>query len=306
MSLYPYSPTVDEFFAKHVTKQYIAKACPTGESPLQCIEGNTFAAPYHSRTHKRQSQLRLRQLPTAVKLHNMYETRKHALLACHGRSHEEQRVLSNPMLAAAMTLAQAESQRACSRYIESSSIAEHAMVRAVQNRYSKAVNASGVFSTACTDAQARYEAYLAQTRGKAVEFRAKQYSPAMKAGARFAARRRAIARQHVCSYEDGLYSKFPKVASAMRPAFGYYSKFVNPQFCVSSSRTVQTVPWSVTNHGALDNDFGGVVFCLVVPFVTSPSDRKIPNTPYVPMDVGRMVALTRIALMTAGKVAIAP
>lgn len=35
-----------------------------------------------------------------------------------------------------------------------------------------------------TDGQARCEAHLAETRGKAVQFRARQYSPAMKAGTR--------------------------------------------------------------------------------------------------------------------------
>lgn len=35
------------------------------------IEGNTFDAPYESRTLKRQSQLRYRQMPTSVKVHNM-------------------------------------------------------------------------------------------------------------------------------------------------------------------------------------------------------------------------------------------
>lgn len=222
---YPYSPVVDEFFAKDVTKQYIAKACPSGVPPIQCIEGSTADAPYELRTLKRQSQLRYRQLPTSVKVHNMYESRRNAIIACHGCSHEEDRVIRNPILANAMALGQAESERACNRYIESSGPAEDHMCRAVENIYMKAVNGSGVFSTACTDGQAKYEAYLSQVRGKATEFRAKQYSKSQKAAAAFAARRMAVARKHVCVYEDALYTKFPRLAGSMRPEFGYYSKF---------------------------------------------------------------------------------
>lgn len=219
---YPYSPKVDEFFARDVTRQYIAKACPTGVPPIQCIEGSTFDAPYEARTLKRQAQLRFRQLPTAVKVHNMYETRREALIACHGCSHEESRVLGNPMLAAAMVLGKAESDRACSRYMRPSGKAEEVMVKSVENYYMKAVNPGGVFSTACTDGQAKYEAYLSQVRGKAAQFRSGQYSKAAKAGAAYAARKRATARNHICLYEDGLYNRYPMMAGSIRPSFGYY------------------------------------------------------------------------------------
>lgn len=227
MSMHPYSTVVDEFFARDVTRQYVAKACPTGVPPIQCIEGSTSSAPYDLRTLKRQSQLRYRQLPTAVKIHNMYETRKEALIACHGCSHEEDRVLNNPIMASAMLLGKAESERSCNRYIESSGLAEDAMCRSVENIYMKAVNPGGVFSPACTDGQAKYEAYLMAVRGKATAFRAAQYSPAAKAGAAFAARKRATARNHICVYEDKLYNKFPRMAGSMRPSFGYYGKLLD-------------------------------------------------------------------------------
>ncbi len=235
-----YSPFVDEFFAKDVTRQYIAKACPTGVPPVQCIEGTTFDEPWASKTLKRQSQLRYRQLPVSVRIHNMYETRKAALIACHGCSHEEDRVLKNPMMASAMLLGKAEADRACNRYIESSGPAEDMMCRSVENVYMKAVNGSGVFTTACTDGQAKYEAYLMKVRCGSTTFRAKQYSPAAKAGAAFAARKMAIARNHICVYEDGLYSKYPRMAGSIRPAFGYYQPFV--------TSPVQTA----TNNGMLD------------------------------------------------------
>lgn len=178
------------------------------------------------RTTKRQMQLRYRQLPAAVKVRQMYETRKAALAACHGCSHEENRVLGNPALAASMALGKAEADRSCNRYIESSGPVEDMMCRSVENVYMKAVNGGGVFSVACTDGQAKYEAYEAQVRGGSVAFRAKQYSPAAAEGAKFAARKRAIAANHICVYEDGLYSKYPRMAGSMRPANGYFQPFV--------------------------------------------------------------------------------
>lgn len=222
-----YSRSVDEYYAQSVRKQYIAKACPSGVPSLQCIEGNTYDAPYESRTLKRQSELRYRQLPVAVQLRNMYETRKSAIIAAHNCSHEESQITSNPKLAASMLLGGAEADRACNRYIESSGPVEDMMCRSVENQYMQAVNGSGVFSTACTDGQAKYEAYLAQCRGKAAEFRAKQYSPAQKAGASFAARSRAVNQNHICLYENTkLFPNYPRLAGSMRPAFGYYQPFV--------------------------------------------------------------------------------
>lgn len=221
-----YNATFDEFCAQDVKKQYIAKACPSGVPSLQCIEGNTFDAPYEARTLKRQTQLRYRQLPVSVQVHNMYEARKNAIIACHGCSHEESRVIGMPLLANSMTLGQAEASRACNRYIVSSGPAEDMMCRSVENIAMKAINGSGVFSVACTDGQAKYEAYLNQTRGKAAEFRALQYSPAMAEGAKFAARQRAISRNHICVYEDGLYSNYPRMAGTMSTEFGYYTPFV--------------------------------------------------------------------------------
>jgi len=220
------SPLVDEFMAKDVTKQYIAKACPSGVPSLQCIEGTTFDEPWDSRTLKRQSELRYRQLPVSLRIHNMYETRKNALIAAHGCTHEENRVLNNPILASAMVIGQAEATRACNRYIVSSGPAEDMMCRSVENIYMKAVNGSGVFTSACTDGQAKYEAYLNKVRCGSTAFRAKQYSASQKESAKYAAKRMAIARNHICVYEDGLYSKYPRLAGSMRPAFGYYQPFV--------------------------------------------------------------------------------
>lgn len=247
------SPVVDEFFAKDVRRQYIAKSQGgLGVPSLQCVEATTFDEAWDSRTLKRQSELRYRRLPVAVKIHNMYETRKNALIAAHGCTHEENRVLNNPRMAAAMLLGQAEANRACNRYIESADPAEDMMCRSVENIYMKAVNGSGVFSTACTDGQAKYEAYLNQVRCGSTAFRAKQYSVGQREGAKFAARKMAIARNHICLYEDSLYSKFPRMAGSIRPAFGYYQPFVtSPGQGFSSSTGMDTGTMAVAAVGAL-------------------------------------------------------
>lgn len=210
-----------------VQRQYIEKACPTGEPPLQCIEGVTSDQPYAARTLKRQSELRYFQQPQAVKSHNFFELRRAAIVAAHGCNHEEGRVVAYPKMAAAMLIGQAEADRACSRYFSPGTPAEKHMLRSVESQYMKAVNGSGVFGTACTDGQARYEAYLMQQRGLSAQFRAKQYPTAAKEAMKFAARKQAFAKKtHGCSYEENLFSKFPIVASAMRPTIGYYPPIV--------------------------------------------------------------------------------
>nr|ATG31132.1 LR gamma6 [Griffithsia pacifica]5Y6P_gy Chain gy, LR_gamma6 [Griffithsia pacifica]5Y6P_gz Chain gz, LR_gamma6 [Griffithsia pacifica] len=225
-----FTPPVDEFMASSVQSQYIQKACPSGVPPIQCIEGVTSDQPYAARTLKRQTELRYHQLPVAVKLRKAYETRRAAVVATHGCSHEEGRVLSYPRMASAMLIGQAEASKACSRYFVPNGPAEKHMLQAVENRYMAAVNGSGVFSGACTDGQTRYEAYLMQLRGKSAEFRAKQYSTFEKESMKYAARKQALIQKgHDCNAEEVIFSNYPIVASAMRPTFGYYTPIVkNP------------------------------------------------------------------------------
>lgn len=213
------SPIVDEFMASSVHRQYIQKACPSGVPPIQCVEGTTADEPYALRTLKRQSQLRYRQLPTSVRIHNYYEMRKAAVTAAHGCSHEEDRALEYPTMAAAYVMGQAEASKACIRYFKPAPGAETHMTRSVEQSYKAAINRSGVFSTSCTDGQARYEAYLMAVRGGSTRFRAHQYSTPEKEGMKFAARKQALAHHaHNCSFEEKIFCDFPIVASAMRPS----------------------------------------------------------------------------------------
>jgi len=103
----------------------------------------------------------------------MYETRRNALIAARVCTREENRVLNNPVMASAMLLGQNEANRSYNRYIEGSDPAEDMMCRSVENIYLKAVNGSGMFSTACTDGQAKYESYLNKVRCGSTAFRAK-------------------------------------------------------------------------------------------------------------------------------------
>lgn len=224
-------------------RQYVQKACPSGVPPIQCIEGATADQPYAARTLKRQSQLRYRQLPTSVRVHNYYEMRKAAIVAAHGCSHEEGRVIQYPAMASAYVLGQAEASKACVRYFDPAGPAEVAMKRSVENLYKKAVNPSGVFSTACTDGQAKYEAYLMQLRGKSAEFRAKQYSVGEREAMKYAARKQALsAKGHDCSAEEVIFSKFPIVASAMRPSMFFSFSFCHSFLLVSFSLFVGCCP----------------------------------------------------------------
>lgn len=133
---------------------------------------------------------------------------------CFSSLSEESRVIGNPMLEASMALGKAESERACNRYIPSSGPVEDMLCRAVENQYMQATNPGGTFSVACTDGQVKYEAYLSAVRGGSTAFRAKQYPTAATEGAKFAARKKAISANHICNYEDGLYSNYPRLAGS--------------------------------------------------------------------------------------------
>lgn len=139
------------------------------------------------------------------------------------------------MLAAAISLGNVEANRACKRYIQSSGKAEDMLCRSADNMYSRAMNGSGVFSTACTDGQAKGEAYLAKVRAGSTVFRVNQYSPIAKASAEYGARKFAKSRKPVCLYKGGLYTKYSRLAGSLRPDFGYYSMFVayQPFLCAA-------------------------------------------------------------------------
>lgn len=119
-----------------------------------------------------------------------------------GCNDEEVKVAHNPQLAGNMVFGSAEADMACNRYIVSSGLVEDYLCKSVENVYMKAVNGSGVFSNACTDGQAKNEAYLYQVREGSTAFRRKQYSPYVKEHAKYQARKRATDREHVCVYED--------------------------------------------------------------------------------------------------------
>jgi len=222
------NPVVDDFMARSVRRQYIQQASPTGVPSVQCIEGSTYAAPYESRTLARHAAFRARQLPVAMQIHNLHETRRAAFAAAHGCSHEEGRVSQFPKMAAAYLIGQAEAARACNRYIENSSPAEKYMCEAVERVYTAKMAGSGEFTVACTDGQAKGEADLAAERGKAAQFRAKQYSAAQKAGAAYAAKKWAREQGRGCDYEEVRFDEYPRLAGSMRPEFGMYPGYVAP------------------------------------------------------------------------------
>jgi hypothetical protein len=49
---------------------------------------------------------------------------------------------------------------------------------------------------------------------------------AAQAGAKFAARKRAITQNHICMYEETLFHAYPRMSGSMRPSFGYYQPIV--------------------------------------------------------------------------------
>lgn len=255
MSLYPYSPQVDEYFAKSVMKKCIQKACPTGVAPIQCIEGTTFYEPYEARTLKRQSQLRYRQMSKGSKLKAMYINRQRAIIIANGCSHEESQIVNNPMMARALIMGKYESERACSRYITPKNKVDACLARSSFNYFGRMISGRGTFSTATTNGQAKYEAYLSSVRAGSVEFRKKQYSTAQKLAANYASIKAVMSRKTICLFKTSVYTPYPAYSASMiTPYTGFY-----------------------------------------IPFVPSPTGGKISTMPGVGMDPARLAALNAIA-----------
>lgn len=215
-----YSNVVDKFFANDIRRQYMAKgALP--DPPLTAVQGSNSDAPHALRAAARENELRYRQLPVAVRLHNMYESRRQALSACTGFSSEEERVLANPMLASAMAVGKAEADRSCIDYIESSGAVEDYLCNAVEKGYVATPKPPGL------DDPAAYDGYQRDMRLRTEELRTKQHTTAEKLGAAFAARKVAFSPNQICAYDDDLYSLYPRLAGSMRPGYGYYTPQVS-------------------------------------------------------------------------------
>lgn len=229
---------VDDYMAASVIRQYKAAAVPGGVYTPQCTEGSVPGDADAKRTYATTQAFRARQATPRAAAANRFETRCRALIAAHGCSHEEARVVAFPSMAANMVIGQAEALRACSRYQTPASAAEKYMAAAVERTYAAVQCPTGEF-TVCTDGAAKGEADAARVAGGSAAYRARTLSTGAKAQGRFNAAAYATAQYgHGCGYEEALFAAYPAVAGAMRPATGAYAAAAAPVGSAGGTRVV--------------------------------------------------------------------
>lgn len=220
---------VDEYMAASVARQYKAAAVPGGVYTPQCTEGAVPGDAFAARTAATTRAFRARQATPRAAAAARFDTRRRGVVAAHGCSHEEGRVVAFPAMAAGMVIGQAEALRACSRYQTPASAAEGYMASAVGRTYAAAQNPTGVFSTACSDGAAKGEAEAARVAAGSTTYRARTLPAGVKAQGRYNAAAYATAQYgHGCGYEEALFVAYPAVAGAMRPSTGAYAAAAAP------------------------------------------------------------------------------
>eukprot|EP00182_Erythrolobus_australicus_P003604 CAMPEP_0185841454 /NCGR_PEP_ID=MMETSP1353-20130828/17903_1 /TAXON_ID=1077150 /ORGANISM="Erythrolobus australicus, Strain CCMP3124" /LENGTH=296 /DNA_ID=CAMNT_0028540929 /DNA_START=152 /DNA_END=1042 /DNA_ORIENTATION=+ len=216
--------TADDFFARSVTMQYKAFACPTGVYTPQCTEGTYKGAAFEKRAMALSAAFRLKQRSPAAKAHALFENRRRAIIASEHECHyEESLFVRYPKLAAAFVLGKAEAMRTCSRYVQPETVEEEYMAAAVDKQMKMRGARGGVYSSSCVEGNQKGQAEQARVHGLAAAFRAAQKSPAQKSGERYAAAKYGrLQFAHGCEHEEQEFNKYPACAAAMRStAYGY-------------------------------------------------------------------------------------
>lgn len=239
----------DDYMAASVIRQYKAAAVPGGVYTPQCTEGSVPGDADAKRVYATTQAFRARQATPRAAAANRFETRRRALVAAHGCSHEESRVVAFPSMAANMVIGQAEALRACSRYQLPASTAEKYMAAAVERTYAAIQCPTGEF-TVCTDGAAKGEADAARVAGGSAAYRARTLSTGAKAQGRYNAAAYATAQYgHGCGYEEALFAAYPAVAGAMRPSTGAYAAAAAPVGSAGGTKVVVPAPLAVRLSG---------------------------------------------------------
>lgn len=208
----------DTYMAGCVTKQYKETACSNGLFGVKCTEGTTRGMAEESRVMSLATDFRRGTRDMITKYGDVFESRKMAIVACHGCDYEEKLVLNYKRVASTMVTGQSEADGVCARYADSADPAEKYMTDCVdkQNKF-RAVN-GGLYGVMCQDASVSGMAEFKRTIALAAKFRAGQLPKIVieqnKFNARMYGRERYAA---FCEYEEGLFNKYPSTAMAMRP-----------------------------------------------------------------------------------------
>lgn len=107
------------------------------------------------------------------------------------------------------------------------------MSKCVKNQYLAMANPSGVFGLQCTEGSVKFAAEGSRVRALGTQFRALQKSPFKKYSDIYENRKNAIINSHGCSYEESLFSNYPRVAAvynvAQSEATGSCFRYASPE-----------------------------------------------------------------------------
>lgn len=208
----------DSYMAGCVTKQYKEMACSNGLYGVKCTEGTTRGMAEETRVISLATGFRRGTRDMVTKYGDMFESRKMAIVACHGCSYEEKLVGSFKQVASTMVTGQSEADGVCARYADSPDPAEQYMIACVDKQNKFRAVSGGLYGVMCQDASVSGMAETKRTIALAAKFRAGQLPKIVieqnKFNARMYGRERYAA---FCEYEEGLFNKYPGTAMAMRP-----------------------------------------------------------------------------------------
>ncbi|PXF41621.1 R-phycoerythrin gamma chain, chloroplastic [Gracilariopsis chorda] len=107
------------------------------------------------------------------------------------------------------------------------------MANSVLYQYYNIANPTGEYGVQCTEGSVKGAAEAARVRALSTAFRARQVGPFKKYFDLYENRKNAIAADHICQYEETLFSRYPSVAAtynvARNEANGACSRYATPE-----------------------------------------------------------------------------
>nr|5Y6P_44 Chain 44, LR_gamma5 [Griffithsia pacifica]5Y6P_C2 Chain C2, LR_gamma5 [Griffithsia pacifica]5Y6P_D2 Chain D2, LR_gamma5 [Griffithsia pacifica]5Y6P_T8 Chain T8, LR_gamma5 [Griffithsia pacifica]5Y6P_Y9 Chain Y9, LR_gamma5 [Griffithsia pacifica]5Y6P_Z5 Chain Z5, LR_gamma5 [Griffithsia pacifica]5Y6P_aZ Chain aZ, LR_gamma5 [Griffithsia pacifica]5Y6P_bZ Chain bZ, LR_gamma5 [Griffithsia pacifica]5Y6P_c3 Chain c3, LR_gamma5 [Griffithsia pacifica]5Y6P_c8 Chain c8, LR_gamma5 [Griffithsia pacifica len=212
----------DEYMAKSVRKQYLAKSNPYGTFGVQCTEGSVKFAADFSRIRALNAEFRAKLGSASKKTFDMYENRKNAISNSHGCHHEETQFVGYKGVSSMYNVSKSEASGSCSRYASPETVVEAAMLRFMDIQVKMAANPTGVYNISCNEGAARGQAEDVRVAALNAAFRQGQKSLGKLLDEKYQQKKQGYSFAHGCNYEEGLINKYPALGAAFRSkSYGY-------------------------------------------------------------------------------------
>ena len=212
----------DQYMARSIRDQYKATACRQGVYGTQCIEGTTRGAAESARVRALAMDFRRRQMNPREKTGRFFEMRRMAIQNVgHNCNYEEKLIVNNPSMASSYAMGKMEANGACARYAIPESTEEAAMVNYIDTQNKNRVN-DGVYKTSCQEGSYKGAAEDARVYALATSYRNAQKPTGQLLQEKYNQSKYGYMMANNCSYEEGIFAKYPAVGAGMRSkAYGY-------------------------------------------------------------------------------------